>query len=147
MTYLDDRVLDQGLTILDTEANRLDICSQEPATYAEATSTYSLGRSTGLSIGSPVNRSPSGRRVVVASVIDGVVTSTGTATYWAIVDTVNSRLLAAGLLDNPASVTSGNGFALDSFDVGIPDTPNFYLRDDGNSLYLRPDGSSRYVRP
>ena len=33
MAYLNDRVLDNGLTVLDTEANRLDICSQEPTTY------------------------------------------------------------------------------------------------------------------
>lgn len=147
MTYLNDRVLDNGLVILDTEANRLHICSQEPTTYTEATSTYSLGNSATLSIGAPENRSPNGRRVVVASVGDGVVTSSGTANYWAIVDTVNSRFLATGLLDDPAVVTAGNGFSITPFDIGIPDTPNFYLRPDGNSLYLRPDGVSRYLRP
>lgn len=35
MAYLNDYVLDNGLTKLDTEGDRLDICSQEPTTYAE----------------------------------------------------------------------------------------------------------------
>lgn len=121
MAYLNDRVLDNGLTVLDTEATRLDICSQEPTTYAEATSTYTLGNKTSLSIGAPADRTPSGRKVTVAAISDGTVTGTGTATHWAIVDTGNSRLLATGALSASQSVTSGNTFTLTSFDLGIPD--------------------------
>ena len=43
MATLNDRVYDNGLTVLDTEATYLYICSQEPATYTAATSTYALG--------------------------------------------------------------------------------------------------------
>jgi hypothetical protein len=121
MAYLNDRVLDNGLTVLDTEANRLDICSQEPATYAEATSTYTLGNKTSLSIGSPGDASPNGRKVTVAAITDGTVTGTDDATHWAINDTVNSRLLAAGSLSAGQLVTSGNTFTLAAFDVRIPD--------------------------
>jgi len=121
MAYLNDRVLDNGLTVLDTEANRLDICSQEPATYAEATSTYTLGNKTSLSIGSPGDASPNGRKVTVAAITDGTVTGTDDATHWAITDTVNSRLLAAGSLSAGQLVTSGNTFTLAAFDVRIPD--------------------------
>lgn len=35
MAFIADRVLDLGLTILSTEANRLDICSSEPARRVE----------------------------------------------------------------------------------------------------------------
>lgn len=120
MSYLNDRVYDNGLTVLDTEANRLDICSAEPTTFAEATSTYSLGNKTSLSIGSPAARSPSGRKVTVAAITDGAVTADGTAGYYAIVDTVNSRLLAAGPLNASQSVYNGNTFTLAAFDIGIP---------------------------
>lgn len=119
--YLNDRVLDNGLTVLDTEANRLDICSQQPATYAEATSTYTLGNKTSLSVGAPTDLSPNGRKVVVAAITDGSVTGNGSATHWAIVDTSNSRLLAANTLSAPQTVTSGNTFTLAAFDIGIPD--------------------------
>jgi hypothetical protein len=120
MVMLNDRVLDNGLTVLDTEANRLDICTQEPATYTEATSTYTKGNKTSLSVGSPAARSPSGRKVTVAAITDGTVSGTGTVTHYAITDTVNSRLLAAQSLSASQAVTSGNTFTLGAFDIGIP---------------------------
>lgn len=121
MSTLNNRVFDNGLTVLDTEANRLDITSQEATTYAGASSTYSLGNSTSLSIAAPSDRGAGGRQVVVAAISDGSVTGTGTATHYAIVDTVNSRLLATGSLTESQAVTSGNTFTLGSFTIGIPD--------------------------
>lgn len=121
MASLADRVFDNGLTVLDTEANRIDITSQESTTYAEATSTHTLGNSTSLSIGAPADRSGGGREVTVAALSDGSVSGTGTATHFAIVDTSNSRLLATGSLSASQAVTSGNTFSLGSFTIGIPD--------------------------
>jgi hypothetical protein len=121
MATLDNRVFDNGLTILDTEANKVLVTSQEASTYTEANSTYALGNSTSLSIGAPADRSGGGRKVAVASITDGSVTGTGTATHYALVDTNNSRLLATGALTASQSVTSGNTFTLATFDIGIPD--------------------------
>jgi hypothetical protein len=120
MPFIADRVLDLGLNVLDTEANRLDICSSEPAAYAAATGSASLGNKTSLSIGAPAARAPSGRRVTIAAITDGIVTATGTATHWAITDTANSRLLATGSLSASQVVTNGNTFTLGAFDIGIP---------------------------
>ena len=75
-----DRVLDNGLTVLDTEANRLDICKTMPTTYAEATSTYTLGNKLNPSIGAPAVASPNGRKVTVAQITDGSVTATSRST-------------------------------------------------------------------
>jgi hypothetical protein len=121
MAILNDRVFDNGLTVLDTEANKILITSQEATTYTEANATYALGNSTSLSIGAPQDRSGGGREVVVAAITDGSVTGTGTATHYAIVDTTNSRLLAAGSLTASQAVTSGNTFTLTSTTIGIPD--------------------------
>jgi hypothetical protein len=121
MATLDNRVFDNGLTVLDTEANKVLVTSQEASTYTEANSTYALGNSTSLSIGSPADRSGGGRKVAVASITDGSVTATGTATHYALVDTNNSRLLATGALTASQAVTSGNTFTLATFDIGIPD--------------------------
>ena len=121
MATLNDRVFDSGLTVLDTEANKIHITSQEATTYTEANATYALGNSTSLSIAAPTDRSGGGRKVVVASITDGSVTATGTATHFALVDTGNTRLLATGSLSASQSVTSGNTFTLASFDIGIPD--------------------------
>ena len=121
MATLNDRVFDNGLTVLDTEANKIVITSQEATTYAEANATYAFGDSTSLSIGAPQDRAAGGREVVVAAISDGTVTATGTATHYAILDTVNSRLLATGSLSASQAVTSGNTFTLSSTTVGIPD--------------------------
>ena len=121
MATLNDRVFDNGLTVLDTEANAIHITSQEATSYTDATSTSTLGNSTSLSIGAPQDRTGGGREVVVAAITDGSVTGTGTATHYAIVDTVNSRLLATGSLSASQSVTSGNTFTLSSVSIGIPD--------------------------
>lgn len=121
MASIADRVLDNGLTILDTEANRVDLTSQEAASYTEATSTYTLGNKTSISIGSPTDRTGGGRKVTMAAISDGTITGTGTATHYAIVDTANSRLLVTGSLTASQSVTTGNTFSLEALDIGIPD--------------------------
>ena len=122
---LGDHVLDGALAILDTEANRLDICKTLPTTYAEATSTYTVGNKQNPSVGAPAAASPNGRKVTVAQITDGTVTATSTDTsddaqYWALTDTVNSRLLAAGSLASAQMVTRGNTFTLGAFDIRLP---------------------------
>ena len=121
MATLNDRVFDNGLTVLDTEANAIHITSQEATDYTDATSTSSLGSSSSVSVDAPADRAGGGRKVSVAAISDGAVNGTGTATHYAIVDTVNSRLLVTGSLTASQSVTSGNTFTLASFDIGIPD--------------------------
>lgn len=121
MATLNDRVFDNGLSVLDTEANKILLTSQEATTYAEANATYALGNSTSLSIAAPSDKSGGGREVVVAAISDGSITGTGSATHYAIVDTSNSRLLATSTLSSSQSVTSGNSFTLASFTIGIPD--------------------------
>lgn len=121
MAFLDNRVFDNGLSVLSTEPNKILITSQEATTYTEANATYALGNSTSLSIGNPQDRTGGGREVEVTAIEDGSVTGTGTATHYAIVDTSNSRLLATGSLNASQAVTSGNTFTLGLFTVGIPD--------------------------
>lgn len=121
MASISDYVLDAALTKLDTEANAIHITSQEATTYTQATSTYSLGSATSISIGAPQNRSAGGREVVLANVTGGSVSANGTADTFAIVDTTNSRLLATGDLQTSQTVASGNTFTLSSISIGIPD--------------------------
>jgi len=121
MATLNDLVFDNGLTVLDTEANKIIITSQEATTYTEANATYALGDSTSLSVGAPADRAGGGREGTVAAITDGSVTGTGTATHYAIVDTVNTRLLATSTLTASQAVTTGNTFTLSSVAIGIPD--------------------------
>lgn len=122
MATLANRVYDNGLSVLSTEANRIDICSTEPTTYTAATATNSLGNTTSISIGNPEDGDTSGRKVVVAAVSGGSVTGSGTATHFAISDTSNTRLLVTGTLTGGGQVvTSGNTFSLNALDIEIPD--------------------------
>lgn len=121
MATLNNRVFDNGLSVLDLEANKITITSQEATTYAEGNATYALGSSTSLSIAAPSDRTGGGREVVVTEITDGSVSVSGTATHYAILDTVNSRLLATGTLTASQAVSAGNTFTLGSFTIGIPD--------------------------
>jgi hypothetical protein len=121
MAFLNDRVFDSGLSILDTEANAVHVTTQEATSYTEDVTTYTKGNSTTLSIGAPADRTGGGRKVAVAAISDGSITGTGTVTHYALVDTNNSRLLATAALTASQSVTTGNTFTLATFDIGIPD--------------------------
>jgi hypothetical protein len=117
------RVLTNGLTVLNTESTHVYICSAEPATYTDASSTMALGNKNwgaGNAMGAPASASPNGQKVSSVAITNGSVTASGTATNWAVVDSVNSRLLATGLLSASQSVTNGNTFALASFDIRLP---------------------------
>lgn len=121
MGTIADYVYDTALAVYDTEADQLHICSQEPTTYTEATSTYSLGSKTGISVGAPTDAATGGRQVTVAAITDGTATANGTATHWAIVDSANSRLLGTNTLAASQVVTAGNPFTLAAFTITIPD--------------------------
>ena len=120
MAYINDEVFDQGLDYADTNGTRIDICSQEPTTYAEATSTYTLGNKTGLNTGVTEAGATDGRRVIVPAITDGSVTGTATATHWALTDGA-SILVATGALTASQAVTTGNTFTLDAVSITIRD--------------------------
>ncbi|RVA08569.1 hypothetical protein EN932_25400 [Mesorhizobium sp. M7A.F.Ca.US.002.01.1.1] len=119
MSFLNSLVLDSGLSVLVANANRLHICSSEPADYA-GTLTVSLGTKNTPTISAIGARTPSGRKVTVSAITNGTVSANGNASHWALVDTVNSRLLAAKALDAVLAVNIGDTFTLPAFDLGIP---------------------------
>jgi hypothetical protein len=120
MAFISDYALDAVLAKV-AEATRLDICSAEPTTYADATATVSLGTKATPVFDAAADRAPNGRKVTIEAITDGDVTATGNATHWALSDAANSRLLATGPLNAAQQVTNGNIFTLAAFDVGIPD--------------------------
>jgi hypothetical protein len=119
MAFIADTVLDNGLTTLDTNGTRIDICSAEPTTYAEATATLTLGNAT-VNTGSPIDGAIDGRRVIVPAITSGAVTTTGVSAFWALTDGA-SVLFATGALASPQSLTSGNTFALGAISITIRD--------------------------
>lgn len=120
MAYINDEIYDQGLDYADTNGTRVDVCTQEPTTYAEATSTYTKGNKTGLNTGATQSGATDGRRVIVPAITDGSVTGDGTVTHWALTDG-SSILLATGALSASQAVTNGNTFTLEAISITIRD--------------------------
>ena len=122
MPYINDTELDALLNSIQDNVGALHICSQEPANYTEAVTTYSLGSKTSPSMAEPSDKAGGGRESIVAAITDGAVSADGDATHWALVKTTaTTRLLAAGALDAAETVTDGNPFTLNAFAVGVPD--------------------------
>lgn len=119
MAYINDEAFDQGLDYLDTNGTRIDVCSQEPTTYTEATSTYTLGNAT-VNTGATQDGATDGRRVIIPAISSGSVTATGTASHWALSDGT-SVLLATGALSSSQAVTSGNTFTLNAISITVRD--------------------------
>jgi len=121
MAWLANEVLDAALNYIDTNAENLYICSQEPTTYTAAQTTYKLGTKAGPTIAASGEGTPNGRSILISTITDGTVNATGTATHFAITDNSASILLATGALSASQAVTSGNTFSLTSFVILIPD--------------------------
>ena len=117
-----DYVLDNGLSAIDTLADKIHILAADPSNYSDVT-TNTLGNksfSAGGAFGSPGAGSPNGRVVASTAFTDGSITTSGTAAKWAVVDSVNSRLLANGSLASSVAVSSGGTFGLPSFNIRLP---------------------------
>jgi hypothetical protein len=119
MAFTNDEVFDQGLDWAITNGTRLDILSSDPGgTYSNVTAN-TLGNRT-ITMGATENGAVDGRRTRSPAITDGSVTSTGTATHWAIHNNTDT-VVASGPLSSSQAVTSGNTFTLDQVSVGIRD--------------------------
>jgi hypothetical protein len=91
-------------------------------TYADAQS-FALGSRmflAGGGFGAAADASPSGRKVTSTSFNDGIISSNDLGRFVAIVDSVNSRLLARGPVVTTQPVISGQQWSLASFSITIP---------------------------
>lgn len=119
MPMFADKVLDSGLSVLDTDVENLYINDLEPTTFTQASSTNKLGTKAAPAVGAPQAHSPDGREVVVAAISDGTVDATGTASHYSVTDDSLSLLLAAGPLSASQAVTAGNTFSLDAITLAM----------------------------
>lgn len=93
MPFIHDDAKDAKLQWIIDNSNRLYVCSQEPMTYTQATSTYALGYVvvSSADFTAVADGDTSGRKIIVdANTL--TVTTAGTAEAYALVDTSNSKL-------------------------------------------------------
>jgi len=121
---IDSSIIDTDLSTFGN-ADQIFVCSSVPTTFTEATSVR-LGAASfgvGLVVGAPQNATPNGRRVLTSAVNAAPISSSGIATAWAIVDTPNQRLLAAGTLFSTLFITTGQTWSLPAFEIRFPSSP------------------------
>ena len=129
---LADAELDGGLTLLDTVATAIHICSAAPSNYAGVTS-LTLGNKTfsaGAAVGAIAANSTTGRQVTTTAFTDGVVTGSGVATHVAV--TTGSVLYAVVELNRKIAIPAGSRvFTLPSFTI--------VQKENGSGITLGPD--------
>jgi hypothetical protein len=118
---LGSKTLDSGLGYISSNADKIYICSIQPTTYTEATTSYALGSANfgvGAVAGAP-QAGTGGRKIVINAVTSSLGTISGVSTVasWAIVDSVNSLLLATGPLTGGTASVMGQAWTLDAFEI------------------------------
>lgn len=119
-----DAILDGMLAVIADSVDRIDICSTQPTTYAEATSTYSLGDvavTAGAGNGDWTlgNGDTNGRKLTLGQQTGVTIDSSGTAQH--IAGTDGSSVLSFVTTCTSQAVTSGNTATINAFDIEISD--------------------------
>lgn len=117
---LPDATIDAFLDVIADNVDRIDVCSTQPTTYAEATSTYTLGNVTvtagdgggDWTIG---NGDASGRKLTLAEQTGITASGTGSAQHIAGTNGTDTLYFVATCTSQ--SVTTGNTITINSFDV------------------------------
>jgi hypothetical protein len=115
-------ILDAALNYIKTNGTRLCICSSQPTTYTEATSTYKLAD---LSITSTAYTGPaagavSGRKITMNQQLSIDVDTTGSAQHVALVDVSSTALLYVTTC-TAQTITSGNKVTVPAWSVELRD--------------------------
>lgn len=116
-----DSVLDGAWNIIKNNCNRMCVCSAQPTTYNEATSTYELADvAMAGSDFTIADGDTNGRKMTVGAKTGVAVDASGTGTHVALVDTVNSALLYVTTCPSQG-VSSGGTVDIGSFKGEIAD--------------------------
>jgi len=117
-----DDVLDAMLSYIKNNATRISVCSSEPTTYTQATSTYKLAIKTISSsdFTGPADGDVSGRKITVNQAANIEVDASGTAQHVALSDSNNSKLLYVTTCTSQA-LTEGNTVTIPAWDIEVSD--------------------------
>lgn len=119
--WQNDSMLDAAFDWVD-QADRMFICSAQPTTYTEASSTYCLATVTMTADTdyTKANGDTSGRKVTVAAKSGQSVSASGTATHVALGKSGTTTLYYVTTCTSQA-LTSGNTVSIPAWDIEIAD--------------------------
>lgn len=117
--WCNDSMLDAALNYIDTNVAAETVCSAQPTTYAEATSTYKLATvaidGTDVTLG---NGDASGRKATIAAQNGVTIDASDTATHVAL---VSSDTLLYVTTCTSQALTSGGTVDIPAWDIEIAD--------------------------
>jgi hypothetical protein len=119
--WQNDLILDTALDYIKNNVTQEAVCSAQPTTYAEATSTYKLALKTGLTSGSftgPTNGDTNGRKLTVNQQASINVDASGDATHVAL---CSGTVLLYVTTCTTQTLTSGNTVTVPNWDIEISD--------------------------
>ena len=118
--WTNDSAMDAACSYISTNYAQIYLCSQQPANYTEASTTYALAGKTGISSGTtgPADGDASGRKITIDAVTSISVSASGTANHVAITST--DALLAVTTCTDQA-LTTGNTAQTAAFDIEFLD--------------------------
>ncbi|GAA4442992.1 hypothetical protein [Bremerella cremea] len=119
-------VLDAALAVIESNCDKLTICSRAPTTYTEANTTYALGDAVPTFTG-PADGDVSGRKLTVDAISGADVDGSGNANHVALLDSGNSKLLYVTPCYQVRSNTAQAGAASAiTLDAGASATDDLY---------------------
>lgn len=118
--WQNDLMLDAALDYIKNNCTQEAVCSAQPTTYAEATSTYKLALKTGLTSGSftHANGDTNGRKTTVAQQATITVDTGGTATHIAL---CSGSVLIYITTCTSQALSAGNTVTVPAWDIEIAD--------------------------
>lgn len=122
--FANDLVLDGALDYISTNGDQLAVCSDQPTTYLQLSSTFMLALHT-LTGGdyTKADGDVSGRKLTLAEQASVSITNSGTANHVAIgkSSATSAVLIVATLTSSQALTNGGNTVTIPTFDIILPD--------------------------
>jgi hypothetical protein len=116
-------VMDAGLQWVIDNTSSLVVCSSEPNTYAEATSSYKLGIEASVTVGAVGDWATSGREVAVPAKSSVAITAGSSAAHIALVKSSGS-ILAYVTTISSQGVSASDKVNVATWDIRIADVTN-----------------------
>jgi len=121
--YAHDSMMDAALSWVKTNTAQVCVCSSQPTTYSEATSTYKLGIASYTITGSPANNGSSGRQITVQAASSISITSSGNMQHIALVDSSPATLVYVTTIpaSSQASVSASDTVNMAAWTISVDD--------------------------
>jgi hypothetical protein len=116
--YIHPDIYSTGLNTVNN-GNEIHILTDDPLEDYANIAVFTMGVKTSPTFTSIEDAHPTGKQISLVEITDGEVTASETGTHFALVDTVNEKILLSNSLTEPVDAFLGDDFILTTFSVII----------------------------